>query len=910
MAQVTYIVKRGDTLSGIARRYNTTVSNLAKLNNIKNVNLIYVGQKLIISGAPSTSASTSSGGSSSGGSSSGGSSSGGSSSSKPSPVYRTPYYGTPTITHFGLQANTDRTIFAVWDWGRSNTDKYQVKWWYDTGNNVWFIGSDSHVTEKQSTYNAPTNAKRVKVQVKPISQTFKNNNNDVYYWTAGWSSDKVYSFPEAVPVPETPPVPTITIKDYSLTAKIDNYSSGTEIQFEIVQNDSRVYKIGTASVITNSASYSCNIIVGTEYKVRCRSKKNGVYSEWSNYSNNVTTIPNTPKEILTCEASSETSVRLAWYASKGAKTYDIQYATDKSYFQGSNALQTINNVTGTRYTVTGLETGHTYYFRVRAVNDKGESDWTEIKSTVVGTIPNAPTTWSSTTTGIVGENVVLYWVHNSEDGSKETSAKLEITVNGTTSTMEFSNTTGSDENRYYTLNTSSYRDGTVIEWRVCTKGIVKDYGEWSIKRSITIYAAPTLGLTISNSSGENIYTLTSFPFFINGQVGPNTQTPISYHISIVSNDSYETWDEIGNPKIVSKGDEVYSKVYDVNQDLLLKLTPNSVDLENNVTYIVKCLVTMNTGLTAEDSVNFKVSWNDVMYSPNAEISYNKEDLSMSIHPYCDLYPNIFYKVNYEYTTGKFYRTDIILNDVSGNSINSCFTEDYDDIVYFGKTGNGQSVYFCVVRSEEHKLIENITLSVYRREYDGRFVEIATGLNNTDNTFVTDPHPSLDYARYRIVAISNDTGAVSFSDIPSFLIGEKAVIIQWDEYWTSFEASNEERQTEKPIWSGSMLKLPYNIDISDTNDIDVTMVEYIGRSHPVSYYGTQLGVTSTWNVEIDKRDKNTLYGLRKLAIYKGDVYVREPSGSGYWANVKVSFSQKHCELTIPVTLDITRVEGGI
>ena len=108
----------------------------------------------------------------------------------------------------------------------------------------------------------------------------------------------------------------------------------------------------------------------------------------------------------------------------------------------------------------------------------------------------------------------------------------------------------------------------------------------------------------------------------------------------------------------------------------------------------------------------------------------------------------------------------------------------------------------------------------------------------------------------------------------------------------------------------MLKLPYNIDISDTNDIDVTMVEYIGRSHPVSYYGTQLGVTSTWNVEIDKRDKNTLYGLRKIAIYKEDVNVREPSGSGYWANVKVSFSQKHCELTIPVTLDITRVEGGI
>ena len=37
----TYKVVWGDTLSEIAQRYGTTVSYLAKLNNIKNVNLIY-----------------------------------------------------------------------------------------------------------------------------------------------------------------------------------------------------------------------------------------------------------------------------------------------------------------------------------------------------------------------------------------------------------------------------------------------------------------------------------------------------------------------------------------------------------------------------------------------------------------------------------------------------------------------------------------------------------------------------------------------------------------------------------------------------------------------------------------------------------------------------------------------------
>lgn len=41
-----YTVKAGDTLTDIAKKYNTTVDKLVKLNNIKNANLIYVGQKL------------------------------------------------------------------------------------------------------------------------------------------------------------------------------------------------------------------------------------------------------------------------------------------------------------------------------------------------------------------------------------------------------------------------------------------------------------------------------------------------------------------------------------------------------------------------------------------------------------------------------------------------------------------------------------------------------------------------------------------------------------------------------------------------------------------------------------------------------------------------------------------------
>ena len=48
------IVKRGDTLSGIAEQYGTTVAQLVQLNNIKNPNLIYIGEVIKISQTTAT----------------------------------------------------------------------------------------------------------------------------------------------------------------------------------------------------------------------------------------------------------------------------------------------------------------------------------------------------------------------------------------------------------------------------------------------------------------------------------------------------------------------------------------------------------------------------------------------------------------------------------------------------------------------------------------------------------------------------------------------------------------------------------------------------------------------------------------------------------------------------------------
>lgn len=53
-----YTVQRGDTLSGIANTFSTTVNTLARLNNLQNVNRIYIGQQLLVRQTATSSSTT------------------------------------------------------------------------------------------------------------------------------------------------------------------------------------------------------------------------------------------------------------------------------------------------------------------------------------------------------------------------------------------------------------------------------------------------------------------------------------------------------------------------------------------------------------------------------------------------------------------------------------------------------------------------------------------------------------------------------------------------------------------------------------------------------------------------------------------------------------------------------------
>ena len=918
----TYIVKKNDTLSGIAKANNTTVNELLRLNpDIVNKDLIYVGQEITISGTPKTKT--------------------------------TNYSQTAKITNFGIQSGTDKTVFATWAWDKKNTKEYEVKWLYATGDGVGFVGKNETVTVKQSIFSAPENATSAMFSVKPISKTYKDKKGkEIKYWTVDWSSQKKQYFEDP---PGVPPVLTdanFTFKDLKLTITMNNIGElkADTILFQIAKKDGKVIKNGKAKIANGKVSYTVTLTAGNTYYVRAKSLKGSRQSEWSGPSSDIFTSPAASDGIYLLYALSDTSVHINWYDVSGVDSYEVQYTANKRFFDSNpSGVQSvpIESVVG-HAEITGLISGQQYFFRVRSIKgtgDNSKSSWSEIKSITLGTKPAAPTTWSSTTTAKVGDTLNLYWIHNAEDGSRLTKSQLELIIDGVTQTkaitygtcdtadnvttkkvslngftltsgavvkvyMIYTNTgtsiklnvnntgeknivagdvgslywpagalvtftysgsnwilsevgsAGSAES--YSIDTSKYTEGTSIQWRVKTAGMLKAsnntyvYSDWSVQRTIDVYAPPTVSVNLTDHTGDTFEELTAFPFNIAINSGPNTQTPLGYFISITANTAYEDVDEMGNNIFIGAGSEVlYRHIESSSRQLSLPISAGDINLKNNVSYTVKVTVGMNSGLSGESSEEFTVSLEMPEYWPDAEIIYDEDTFTTSIRPYCE-------------------------------------------------SANGT-------------LIDGILLSVYRREFDGTFTELASDIDNVSRTYVTDPHPSLDYARYRVVATDPSSGSISYYDVPGYPINEKSVIIQWDEQWQDYDLLSDKTyeingvtyldDTDQQPWSGSLIKLPYNIDISDDNQVDVSLVKYIGRKHPVSYYGTQLGSTSSWSMVIPKEDKRTLYALRRLAIWTGDVYVREPSGSGYWASISVSFEQRHNDLTIPITIKVTRVEGG-
>jgi hypothetical protein len=198
------------------------------------------------------------------------------------------------------------------------------------------------------------------------------------------------------------------------------------------------------------------------------------------------------------ETGIPTTVEVRWQQVQGAQTYTLQVATHRIFPPGQIILNQ-SGITESSYIVHNLNSGTTYYWRVRAANNAGNSLWSEAYTfTTIDQISDPPVLISPThNTSGVPINPVLLWKSLPEARSytvqvskdEDMSAPV-INVTGITDTTHAADNLEYNTRYFWRVNASN-ESGT---------------GEWSEVWSFITIRLPSV--TTTNTTGIRDVTAT------------------------------------------------------------------------------------------------------------------------------------------------------------------------------------------------------------------------------------------------------------------------------------------------------------------------------------------------------------------------------------------------------------------
>lgn len=158
-------------------------------------------------------------------------------------------------------------------------------------------------------------------------------------------------------------------------AEISNYEIDYATNNSFTSGLTRVTSISNSTVVSGLAS-------GTTYYFRVAARNSVGVGEWSEARNTttqaVTALPGSPG-LFTATATSNSSIGLTWTKPAGdVSDYVLQMST-QSNFRSFSSWTIPGNVEA--FSVTGLKSRTTYYFRIAARNSSGQSAWSNARAT-------------------------------------------------------------------------------------------------------------------------------------------------------------------------------------------------------------------------------------------------------------------------------------------------------------------------------------------------------------------------------------------------------------------------------------------------------------------------------------------------------------------------------------------------
>ena len=224
----------------------------------------------------------------------------------------------------------------------------------------------------------------------------------VYYYTgravpssgdkSAWAVQTSATVLDASGVPSLTASPAIGMIElsWSAVAGTDNYHL---ISWTDGQEDWE--RIGDPITGTITSFVHSGLTPGTTYHYRVRAVIAGTEGDWSDSISAVPTVPAAP--ILTATAATG-QVQLSWSAVTGADSYHLILHTEG--IEDWNRIGDPITGTATSFTHTGLIAEQSYFYKLRAVVDGIEGEWSS-PIAAIPTLPAAPTLAAASAAGQV-----------------------------------------------------------------------------------------------------------------------------------------------------------------------------------------------------------------------------------------------------------------------------------------------------------------------------------------------------------------------------------------------------------------------------------------------------------------------------------------------------------------------------